>query len=86
MAEVAESYGGSYGTELGTIKADIEYIGINDPDEEYADDRYIAEDVVCNQMFVTMMISGSEHDHYRLLKDNFANHYTMGTNNYPINT
>ena len=43
------------------------------------------EAVVHDNMLVVMMLSSDNHGWYGILKDELANHYTMGTDNYPTN-
>ena len=79
---MVEIYGGAYGKDVGLIKVDMEDLGVYGPDSNDYDDRDMAEAMVCDRIMGAMMLNVADYVQYVMIKDNLANHCTIGKDNY----
>ena len=78
--DTVEAFGGSPGIQYGLVGQELKRRGITNPSPtELAD----AEDVSIEQVKAAMLISGASRQRYGKLKDELANDYLLGADNYP---
>ena len=59
--QVVESYGGAYVNEIGLIKEELEYLGVDDSDTANVDERVMSEALVRANIMGDMMLIGAYH-------------------------
>ena len=78
--DTVEAFGGSPGVHQGLVDVELVRKGITSPD---ATDLKAAEMASSEQVKAALLISGASRTKYGKLKDELANNYLLGTNQYP---
>jgi hypothetical protein len=77
-----ESYGGEWGQEPGLIRAKLEAAGAADPDNLTDDELEAAKLAARDDFLAMMLLSGANNNRYWKLREDLANDYTKGRDNY----
>jgi hypothetical protein len=78
--DTVEAFGGSPGVHHGLVDAELLARGIRNPN---AVQLQAAEDVSSEQVKAALLVSGASRSKYGKLKDELANNYLLGTDQYP---
>ena len=78
-----ESYGGEWGQEPGLICMKLDAAGVADPDKQTADELEEAKLASREDFLAMMLLSGANKGRFWKLREDLANDYTKGRDNYP---
>jgi hypothetical protein len=79
-----EAFGGSPGIHKGLVKGVLATPGkVEDPNHVTSDEMAAAEEEVAEVVKAALLISGEDKRRYRRLKEQLANNYLLGTDQYP---
>ena len=78
--DTVEAFGGLPGAHQGLVDAELLKRGIMNPDDAQLKP---AEEVLVEQVKAALLISGASRSKFGKLKDELANNYLLGTNQYP---
>ena len=79
-----EAFGGSPGVHEGLVQSVLNQAGrVSDPNNVTEKERREAEEEVAESVKAALLISGTDKRRYGKLKDELANNYLLGTDQYP---
>jgi len=78
--DMVEAFGGSPGIQQGLVQAELKRKGLTNPTDDQIE---AAEDVSVEQVKAALLISGADRRKFGRLKDELANNYLLGTDQYP---
>ena len=78
------AFGGSSGLQKGLVEGLLRVPGrVRDPKNISDDERHEAEEEVTEAVKAALLISGADKRRYGRLKEQLANNYRLGTDQYP---
>ncbi len=75
-----KAFGGSPGIHRGLVDAELDRRGLTNPNDAQIE---AAENVAVEQVKAALLISGADRRKFGKLKDELANNYLLGRNQYP---
>ena len=82
--DTVEAFGGSPGLQKGLVEGLLRVPGrVRDPNNILDDERHEAEEEVTEAVKAALLISGADKRRYGRLKEQLANNYLLGTDQYP---
>ncbi len=82
--DTVEAFGGSPGLQKGLVEGLLRAPGrVRDPNNISDDKRHEAEEEVTEAVKAALLISGADKRRYGRLKEQLANNYLLGTDQYP---
>jgi hypothetical protein len=78
--DTVEAFGGSPGIHQGLVQAELKRKGLTSPTDAEIE---AAEDMAIEQVKAALLISGADRRKFGKLKDELANNYLLGTDQYP---
>jgi hypothetical protein len=75
-----EAFGWSPGIHQGLVNAELKRRGLTSPNDAQIE---VAENVAVEQVKAALLISGADRRKFGKLKDELANNYLLGTDQYP---
>ena len=78
--DTVEAFGGLPGIHQGLVDAELKRRGLTNPDDDQLE---AAQNVAVEQVKAALLISGADRRKFGKLKDELANNYLLGTDQYP---